>query len=38
MLEATTFWKISEMKLRFEIERKLLRPSVDKDDPMPRYD
>ena len=31
MREAITFSRILEMKLRFEIERKLLRSSVDKD-------
>ena len=31
MREATTFSRILEMKLRFEIERKLLRSSVDRD-------
>ena len=30
MREATTFSRILEMKLRFEIGRKLLRSSVDK--------
>ena len=31
MREATTFSRILEMKLRFEIGRKLLRSSVDRD-------
>ena len=31
MREATTFSRILEMKMRFEIGRKLLRSSVDKD-------
>ena len=31
MREATTFSRISEMKLRFEIGRKLLGSSVDRD-------
>ena len=31
MREATTFSRILEMKLRFEIERKLLRSSVDSE-------
>ena len=31
MQEATTFSRISEMKLRFEIGRKLLRSAVDRD-------
>ena len=31
MWEATTFSSISKMKLRFEIGRKLLRSSVDRD-------
>ena len=31
MREATTFSSILEMKLRFEIGRKLLRSSVDRD-------
>ena len=31
MREATTFSRILEMKMRFEIGRKLLRSSVDRD-------
>ena len=31
MREATTFSRIWELKLRFEIVRKLLRSSVDRD-------
>ena len=31
MWEATTFLRILKMKLRFEIGRKLLRSSVDRD-------